>query len=335
MNEELSELTAGLAELADTPAPEAVLDVARAQRTGRGRLRRRRLAGVAGAVVILVTAGLLGAGFRDRHDGAPMPAVSPTVGPTSITANVRFGWLPDWADSGPGYRVEKSQAYATVKKRTDMAPALKVTLTPAGSKPGAQLVQQDIEQQEAPKVNGRTAYWLKAEYFTSGPPSRTYLLRWQVPDGRWAELLAEHLPANSEQEVLRVAAGVVFGAVESPLPVRFSDADGPVRAGDAELIRWNGLGNSPWTLAMGVELGGRELNLWAETRTPQPSTPSPLPGSKGWGHPDGIVPSNGECRREGQAYLCLSTGSDPELTPETRAFLQKVLGGIKVVPDFK
>ncbi|KQV19747.1 hypothetical protein [Kitasatospora sp. Root107] len=322
MNDEMPQLAAQLTELAENSEPGRMLDVERARRVGRTRMRRRRLAGLAGAAAVLVTVGLLGAGFRDRHDGTPVPAVSPTVGPSSLTMNVRFGWVPDWAHSGSGYTVEKGQGKASVQRDGVLVePALSVWLTELGSEPGA-----EYELRDAPKVNGRLAYWLDPETITSEPGWRPYHLRWQVPGGRWVQLRTMYLPrtTESEQELLRVAAGVTVESVNVPLPVHFADALGPVRAFDATLIRSNSPGEIRWRMGLGVEVSGQRLSVVATRNT----TPQPPPEFRS---------SNAECRTVGDVDLCVSwdLAMEKEMTPDEWALVRKVLAGVEVVPDFK
>ncbi|WP_405021133.1 hypothetical protein OHV05_33815 [Kitasatospora sp. NBC_00070] len=326
INDEMPQLAARLAELAEEPAPEMRLDLELGRRLGRSRLRRRRLSGLAGTLAVLVTVGLLGAGLRDRHDGTPAPAVSPTVGPSSITMNVRFGWLPDWVHSGLGYTVEDGRGHASVQMDGATEPAFSLTLTPRGSEP-----ESKYELQDAPKVNGRPAYWLMHESLTAVPDERGYLLRWQVRDGRWAELKTVYLPrtAASERDVLRVAAGMTVEAVQVPLPVHFADALGPVRARGASLIRSNSAGEIHWWMGLSADVDGQRMSVVATRSTHL--QPDGTPSS------DQIEPSNGECRMVGDVHLCLSSDQAAfrGLTPEEQELIRKVLDGIEVTPDFK
>ncbi|MFJ8044600.1 hypothetical protein ACIRBX_29265 [Kitasatospora sp. NPDC096147] len=326
-------LAARLGELAAEPAPEAKVSVVMARTAGRERLRRRRLAGAAGAVAVLVAAGVLGFGLREGGDGAPVPSVSPTTGPSSLISNVRFGWLPDDATASRGYRIEGGQAFATAQVGENPLPTYSLTLTPAGSKPGARLEPLqfgvEITEREAPRVNGRPASWLSVERFTGSPTERTYLLRWQVAGGRWAELLAEYLPdrPESEQEVLRIAATAVFEAVEVALPVRIGRVGGSVRFSDSELVRQAGPYAGRWTLTMPVELDGRTLSLQVRRHRPEGSPGSQEPFEPG-------TPLNAECRVEEWVSYCLGVPEPREPTAEERPVLRKVLDGIEPVPGF-
>ncbi|MFJ9777566.1 hypothetical protein ACIRVF_41070 [Kitasatospora sp. NPDC101157] len=292
---EHDELAARLSDLADEPAPPAGFDVTTSIARGRARLNRRYRA-AAGAVAVVAAAALTATMLMKPGTTIPagqtLPAVTGTATPSStptatraatadpLSTEVSYGWLPDWVDQ-PG-RIDReiqSQGVYTAAKDTGRSiPRLNLQLYPAGSEPpmegqaipgGTHLVRE-----EAPPVDGRTAYWA-----TVG--STTWSLRWLTPSGRWAEVSAGNgTPEQTGRDVLRkVAEGVKYGHRDVPLPVQFTGLPEEFGTPDVvQLSRPDPGGRGAWNLFLNFKVQGAAVTLELRPDTDEP-------GSMPSGHP--------------------------------------------------
>ncbi|MEU8516578.1 hypothetical protein AB0C76_34085 [Kitasatospora sp. NPDC048722] len=302
------DLTDRLTALADGPAPPVAFDVATSISQGRARLRRRQRFTV--GTVATVTALTIGATLLLEPSGSAAPAsVTPPVVATSpsataapagsatavLTAEARFGWLPDWLDG------ERSVGYVRNEYRTGASASepgvsgrrLDLTLLPAGPEPAlVDSSQQKQEKDPAPAVNGGTAYWVV------NPTHPTFdnaqrVLRWQTPSGRWATLVSNRPRGNAipDDVLLRVAAGVEIGRWEVPLPFWLSGLPSGLRPDGASLVR--PADPLPWAAGVGFTLEGKSVDV----------TVAPV-GELRYGKPVS------KCRTEQGLQICASTYVD-------------------------
>lgn len=296
MPEETDELSAQLSALADEPAPPSGIDVAGARTRGRARVRQRQLAVAGAAAAVLVLAGSLAlhpAGDA-QHVAAPPVTVSATPSPSPsashtpranadpLTTEVRFGWLPDWADAstGVGYETGYHGIFAQARGRGADAPRIYLSLYPAGPEPEpGKLSGLPLHRVEAPAVDGRTAYWLVTdrdnEAGSNGAGHGEFTLRWLTASGRWAQLHAYPLTdANAEETLLRVAADVRYGTVDVPLPVQFTGLPDTFTATDVALSRPDVDGKGAWSLWIQFAVEGKAVSVTANpvrTAAPDPA----------------------------------------------------------------
>ena len=287
--EETEELSAQLTALADEPAPPSGIDIAGARARGRARARQRQLAVAGAAAAVLVLAGSLAlhpAGDA-QHVATPPVTVSATPSPSAshtpranadpLTTEVRFGWLPDWADpsAGVGYETGSHGILAQARGRGADAPRIDLSLYPAGPEPEpGEMSGLPLQRVEAPAVDGRTAYWLvPARDNEAGRSELT--LRWLTASGRWAQVHGYPLTgANAEETLLRVAADVRYGTVDVALPVRFTGLPDTFRATDVALSRPDVDGKGAWSLWMLFAVEGKAVSLTANpvrTAAPDPA----------------------------------------------------------------
>ncbi|MFE3504233.1 hypothetical protein [Kitasatospora sp. NPDC059160] len=297
------ELSIALSALADEPAPPAAFDITTSITRGRARLQRRYRA-TAGAVAVVAAVALTATMLMRPGTTAPavqtLPAVTatpaPTPTPTSTTApaaasdplstEVSYGWLPDWVDQ-PGRIDREIQAkglYSANKDTGRSIPRLNLQLYPAGVEPplNPQSPPYDIHlvREDAPPINGRTAYWAN---LPSG--TQTWSLRWLTPSGRWAELAASNgTPEQTGRDVLlRVANGVRYGHRDVPLPVQFTNLPEEFGTPDmVQLSRPDPEGRGAWNLYLNFKVQGRTVTLELRPDTDEPGTmptghPSPAP----------------------------------------------------------
>ncbi|MEU3574266.1 hypothetical protein AB0E96_38555, partial [Kitasatospora sp. NPDC036755] len=221
---------------------------------------------------------------------APSPTTAPTpaaaTGP--LGSEVRFGWLPPWlARPTVGYAESDGRSVATAATTTavlNAVPDLKLRLLGGADEtlaPGAHTTA-------APAVAGREARWLVTD--ESGT---TVGLRWSTPSGRWAELRATvWLGAKIQDDLLRVAADVRFGAWDVPFPVRPTGVPADLVLRTAEVHRPSKDSEPPWSAILSYTVDGKWLSV-----TVQPDGF----GVFADGRPDGGTPV---CRAEGGVRLC-------------------------------
>ncbi|MFD9125396.1 hypothetical protein [Kitasatospora sp. NPDC059571] len=160
---------------------------------------------------------------------------APVTGTDPLISDGRFGWLPDSIKT-VSYTREAGGEWANAQGDTGTfpTPSFSLKVFPAGVtpelpaladgkpnlpgyKPGNHAIRVD-----APPVNGREAYWITASDPNDAKTMNT--LRWKTEGGRWAELGSGYLSGADRQRVpLKVAAGVVVGHWQVPLPLRIGD----------------------------------------------------------------------------------------------------------------
>ncbi|MFH9354757.1 hypothetical protein [Kitasatospora sp. NPDC017646] len=296
---EHDELAARLSALADEPAPPAAFDVTASIARGRARLHRRYRA-TAGAVALVAAAALTATvlvrpgsttpavqtlpAVTRTATAAPTPTAPRAAAPDPLSTEVSYGWLPDWVDQ-PGRidrEVQAQGVYSAAKDTGRNIPRLNLQLYPADVEPpmdgqtlpgGTHLTRED-----APPVDGRTAYWA-----TVG--SATWSLRWLTPSGRWAELSAGNgTPEQTSRDVLlRVADGVRYGHRDVPLPVQFTGLPEEFGTPDVvQLSRPDPGGRGAWNLYLNFKIEGKTVTVELRPDTVEPGTmptghPTPAP----------------------------------------------------------
>ncbi|MGA5824194.1 hypothetical protein ACPC54_40910 [Kitasatospora sp. NPDC094028] len=257
-----NDLTTRLTALTEEFAPPAQFDVAAAVTAGQARLRRRRRAAI--GAVAAATALTVGLGALLQPDGSaaqalpPAAVTAPATAPTpSSTASrpdaddllrpeLRFGWLPDWADREQGISFAsgpEASSIGAVGTGTS-GRNVQVYLRAAGPEPALLTslpgeVNGPAEAKvPAPPVDGRTAYWVEHPTNTRYDTSRR-VLRWLTASGRWAQLDASHYAeaAIPDADILRIASSVVYETRSIPLPVRLGPLPAAVRPYSARLDR--------------------------------------------------------------------------------------------------
>ncbi|WP_042420447.1 hypothetical protein [Streptacidiphilus anmyonensis] len=210
-----------LAQLPDVPAPLSAIDITRAIRDGRRRLRRRRVtagATVSGLVAAAAAVALLAGGLTGT---TAAPNVAPPHTPHApLTAPAGFGWLPpgfnetSWQrNQSNGQVTEESGAYITDPHSGRRTTWLTVTPEPS--------LALGKNAYAVTTVNGRRAYWL-----ASGPRLNGWdvMLWWQSADGHWMYLNGSSLPGTDlKQNMLHTAAA--YDARQEPLPLPFYLSD--------------------------------------------------------------------------------------------------------------
>ncbi|SCL16805.1 hypothetical protein GA0070624_1128 [Micromonospora rhizosphaerae] len=242
-----------LTPLRDVPLPPSGVDLHRAVRDGRRRMRRRRMAAACG-VGLAVVGVLAAAPALLARPGSPepvLPATTPTapVAPMPDRAPAAFdpkrqyadfGWLPD----GPTERTvttgttQLALNASTPVKGTGADPAglmVDLRIVPAGREiahdmssdfalPSGRAGSAGLEP--ADPVNGRTARWNT----TPTPEPRAAALRWEYAPDAWAEVIVHGVAEGDDPRALarRIALDVRYG-LNSPvrLPVRL----GPLPVG--------------------------------------------------------------------------------------------------------
>ncbi|WP_457034197.1 hypothetical protein [Kitasatospora sp. P5_F3] len=334
MNDEMPQLAAQLTELAENAGAGRMPDVERARREGRGRMRRRRLAALGGAVALMIGVAALGVSFQRPTHGTPEPATSSLSGSDPLITEVQFGWLPDWAVLGVGYASLNGENSASVQGEGEgNQPRLSLSL----EKPGAPSMPPGMQwtQRDAPRVKGRPAYWLTpvpVDGITKAP-NQELMLRWQTPNGRWAHLYGDLMPAGLEETLLRVAADAKFGAWEVPLPVQLTGVTEPV--GTAYLYLQRPEPDKAWSVHMELKVGkeGIVLNAFPVADRPQPSPSAVERQGKGSGSSPDPAPTGqaplATCRQDEEVRVCLSLGG--RLSPEQEARLKTMLNEIRLL----
>ncbi|MEV7603261.1 hypothetical protein AB0O91_38420 [Kitasatospora sp. NPDC089797] len=268
---ENAELIFQLRDLADGPAPPPAFDAGSSIARARQRVRTRQRAAIgtaALATAALVTTGLL---LEPTGSAAPVlppaatasPAPTGPVRPALLTAEVEFGWLPDWVDGerGVSYASGEHGTLAFATQPGESGHLLRVSLLPAGREPAlATTPGQEQAKVPAAPVGGRSAFWAvhpTAPAFDSG----TRVLYWQTASGRWAELTASggRMADFTDALMLRVASGVRTGERGVPLPFRLSGLPDLARATDAVLHR--PAGSLPWAAGVVLAVGERTVDI--------------------------------------------------------------------------
>ncbi|GAA1954993.1 hypothetical protein [Kitasatospora viridis] len=289
--------------LAECEAPPSTVSAARAVRQGRARIMRRRLTVLGTVVVIAATAGALtvlrpnagahsagplagpatdtgsgsgsGSGAGSSAQPAPQPSLpqtgAPATGSDPLHPGLRFGWLPDGVATLT-YRVDPQGAslLASASSATaGTALSFILSLYPQGSAPGdTEVAGVHVTLVAAPAVNGRPAYWLLDDKLN---PAGTKELRWQLADGRWAELDGMGMPAGQEQQMsLRVAADVAPDAQPVPLPFRLAVPGGDTFS-QLDFQRTLGTAGSDWSVRVVVS------SQDGSTAVPTDITPDSVP----------------------------------------------------------
>ncbi|MEV0721870.1 hypothetical protein AB0I37_03710 [Micromonospora purpureochromogenes] len=240
-----------LAPLRDVPLPPSAVDLPRAVRDGRRRVRRRRIAATATAglaVVAVLAAAPALVGRADRPTpvtpvrtpsptatAVPMPATAPAAfDPARQYAE--FGWVPPvmtdrTVRTGTAQLALTASAPQTSPRPVKDAPAAELRLVAAGrditlgidrdfAVAAGRAGSAGLEPAEP--VNGRTARWNA----NAAVDPRSAALRWEYAPDAWAEVIVRHIPesAGDPRAVARRIALDVRYAVDWPirLPVRFA-----------------------------------------------------------------------------------------------------------------
>lgn len=235
----------------DTEAPPCAVDVERARSRGRT-LRRRHRAVVTGssalAVVLtaLITIGLISGTGPGHKPADPDSGGGNYSGPSSppaddpLATQISFGWLPD-AVKVAGVTTQYEAAGTTtaggagMRFTTSVLPRgqkwagncpTNVTVFPGPDASAVKVDPADSCDPPAPKVNGRTAYWLSAPG-SPAVPLEGVALRWQYADNAWAELDASLPKSMSDADVSqlmhRIAQNMHVSRHKAmPMPFRLS-----------------------------------------------------------------------------------------------------------------
>ncbi|GAA0988486.1 hypothetical protein GCM10009555_070270 [Acrocarpospora macrocephala] len=279
-------LGAELRELARSPAPPMRVDIARAREVGRRRLWRRRIGGLLSALVV---SGTLAVGWT-VVSGGPERVTVATVseGTDPLVAYASFGWLPDTV-AGVSYVVgaHGDQVMAG-------GPGMRLILSmyaPDDEPP----VESGHTALSAQPVNGRRAYWITADPADPVNGGDAYL-RWQVPDGRWAELHAYDMPeADPRPTMLRIAADVTVGTRPVPLPLHISSVPADFEITEVHFWRPAMQGDGAWELMIFYAADGGRVTLVVSPE-----------GSR-------TVSPRGSCMAEAGLELCVTVeGKMPE-----------------------
>ncbi|MBW8481750.1 hypothetical protein [Actinomadura parmotrematis] len=228
---DLDGLRSGLHDLAEASVPPIRTDLADVRARGARARRRRRAAraavplaaGLAAAAVIAVPAG--GDGHRPSVASGRPAARDPLTGPAT------FGALP------AGYRVtitdDASGTFQLTAAKKGGLPQYVLSVYPPGREPAMGMMRGAVPARRVPagKVNGRAAHWLQPPPPGAGTAAGEARLRFQSPDGRWAELELDAAPAGTDlaAQIHRVAAGVRFAPAPLAVPVRLRDLPAGLR----------------------------------------------------------------------------------------------------------
>ncbi|MFF8775429.1 hypothetical protein [Kitasatospora sp. NPDC015120] len=328
-------LAAELTALADSPAPTAVPDTSWAIRSGRSRLRRRRLAALGAVTAVAVGAAALSTAWPEGRSGSAVTAagsgststgpVGPRVGPDTghdpLVLQATFDWLPaGFGDlvytKGFTGRPEAGQAKAIGPKQTNATAdfnrqLLFLTVYGAGVEPSLDLGPGGGQRYrvDAAPVNGRPAYWVGAAPDDPAGPGLDRTLRFKLADGRWAELHASYM--READDVATVMAQVAAGVRAQPqavaLPFTITDLPpGLTPSGSSLDYGPTAAWGRPWTASVGFTLNGKPIGVTAYPDTAAtPSTP-PAPALPG------AVEVPKTCRSSNGLKLCVSAMEDGE-----------------------
>ncbi|WP_405583888.1 hypothetical protein [Streptomyces sp. NBC_01190] len=286
-DEMLDELAGGLDELAGSAAPGRGIDVTRAVRDGRLRLRRRRFATVGTvAVAVAATAAVSlipsGGGTQRPAQTAATTSAAPTADPLVVEAS--YGWLPagfDAVDYLPDHGGTIVRANGAVPEGGSSGPLISLRVYPAGTTPstGRPWYPGGPRQYRvaAAPVDGRPAYWVGKGPTTAWAPGGEWYLRWRTADGRWAEMNSSYLTGtDASQTMHRIAEGVVVARRAVPLPYRISGVPTAVRLSSAEFVEAQWILNDehvPWASSVGFMVDGMSITTTIR--------PGPPPSAKG------------------------------------------------------
>ncbi|MFJ5894628.1 hypothetical protein ACIQFZ_03975 [Streptomyces sp. NPDC093064] len=314
MCDQTDELTRELCELAASPAPGRGIDVARAVREGRVRLRRRRFAAlgtVAAVAAATAAVSLLPAGGDLASRPAPAASrasAAPALDPDPLVAEASYGWLPANFDDVT-YMTDKVRTFVRAAGKVPdggaQGPIVWLRVYPAGTTPSTGLPWYSGGPRqyrvEAPPVEGRPAYWVGKSPTAASAPGGDWYLRWQTADGRWVELQASYLAGTDAQQILhRIAEGVVVARRAIPLPYRISGVPAGLRLNDASFVQGQPMVQGehvPWSSSINFLVDGMYIGTTIEPDRPESVKSSANANSKN-------VRTRPTCIREHGLKLC-------------------------------
>ena len=234
----------GLESLADSHMPPSTVDVAQAIADGRHQRRRHFIGTVACSVTALAAvAGIAFAGLAFSADSAHgTSAATLTAGKLTITGpdpfvvGAGFGWLPNGVDYFKDAFVNGGVQATALTPFTTPHPGALSTFS-LKSYPDEEHAQNGIEgdvanmlyptdsarqvtltESAAAQVNGAPAYWITARAYAAGDAAMLF----QLPDGRWADVLAQGLGSDAQPVLRHVAETVTADSKPIPLPLSIS-----------------------------------------------------------------------------------------------------------------
>ena len=269
---DLTDLRAGLDEVADSyrPRPGSIA-VARAR--GRRSLRMRRGAAAVGSAAVIavvataVAGGLPGLGAHAGTGGSVAGGKAPAAarsqqhvtGTDPLLRTASFGWLPAGLSAGGYVSDSQDQPYLELDASGPVA-SLILTAYWRGGMPPIPHLPGGVPGRRIPAapVHGRPTYWI-TEPTLGLRAQENFEMQWQYAPGRWADLQAAALHAASvtslTREAYRIAATVSFGRpsrVAMPFAVTGIPAGLVARRatlttgwGPSGQIFFSGPGNSP------------------------------------------------------------------------------------------
>ncbi|MFG1958976.1 hypothetical protein [Nonomuraea sp. NPDC049028] len=201
------------------PPGSGTIDLARAMRTGRRRVRARRVmsaaAGVGAVVAVIVGGTALG---RTALPPEPQPISRPAgfdVLTRMFTVGSAGGFTPDSYETG--YDHQRVRLRLADPAKADTADAL-VEMYPRGRSPFAALSPSDGET--APPVNGRPAYWPSRPLLRSGAAEMV----WEWAPGAWGVVSVKG--ARMDEDTAHRVAQSVLPITGDRVEVPFTLADG-------------------------------------------------------------------------------------------------------------
>lgn len=248
------------------PGPSSV-DVHRAIRDGRRRVRNRRLAGVAVAVVFLAAMASVGGALKpdpQADAGGPGPAEFGAL-EMAFTVGSAAGYTPLTYETGKYWQavelVKASQPDERALASVRMFPARPLYLHGA-TKPW------EPGDDRAPNVNGHPAYWKPPNpYLTDGNQAATSAqLAWEWAGGAWAFVTIWDYTHDTEGEVRarahRVAESVAPAVDDVGVRVPFTVARSAVDVDqlDGAIVSYGATGRADGRLLAGLIFGDSYLN---------------------------------------------------------------------------
>ncbi|MFC0005447.1 hypothetical protein [Micromonospora siamensis] len=229
--------------LRDSPLPPSGVDLHRAVRDGRRRIRHRRIATAATAGLAVVALVATAPTLLDRGDrpapppvaavptatGTPTPAAPlPDRAPAAFDPARQYadlGWLPaGLTDRTVVTRSTQLTLYAAAPQPGGEGMRLMLRMVPRGSdialadddnfvRPAGSAGTSGLTAAEP--VAGRPAWWNPVAVVGRGAA-----LRWQYAPGAWAEVGLINVPAGTDPQALvrRIALDIRY-AVDRPIPV--------------------------------------------------------------------------------------------------------------------
>ncbi|MDH6136954.1 hypothetical protein P3T37_006385 [Kitasatospora sp. MAA4] len=310
MNIDVTDLASELTALADSPAPPSAVDASAALRAGRSRLMRRRVAALATGTALAVGAGLLLSQLPSggAHQVVPTVPASPTsaapsppaTGHDPLTTDAVFGWLPPDVTQ-VRYEMAGRAAYAEATGGLGgVGIQIQLMIYQPGQKPPQPgSGEATATRVDAPRVNGQPAYWL-----VRNDPAYHHdsVLRWQLADGRWAELNSSGLAQNDQQTPPRIAAGVTEGTKQLALPFWVAGMPDGFQFASAYLSRPVGAGK-PWTAGLTFQVGDSRVSVDV---TPAATAGAPSSEASGTAAPTAL-----NCKVERGVRACIDLGAAP------------------------